>query len=95
MGAPSNPVELPNWPEPIEGRVLDGESQTPLAGVSIHAGPLEVRSDADGRFSIGPLGEEITLLVKAPGYEKKTVAADHSPLAVSLYPQVIKAAYLT
>ncbi len=92
---PSDPSPLPDWPEPIEGRVLDAESGIPLAGVPVQAGPAEVRSDAEGRFLIGFLEGEKTLLVKTPGYEKKTVIADRSPLTVSLHPKIVKAAYLT
>jgi len=54
-----------------------------------------VRTDADGRFSIAPLGPERTLIVKMPGYERKRLAVEGRETAVSLAPHAIKAAYLT
>jgi hypothetical protein len=86
-------LQFPPAPELIEGQVVDAETHKPIAGASIHSGPREVRTDAEGRFTL--TRPALPLLVKAPGYERQTLAARISPLTVPLYPKVVKAAYLT
>ena len=78
-----------------EGRVVDAGTGTPLRGASVWSGRVEVRTDADGRFSISPLGPEQTLLVKLPGYERKRLAVEGRETMVRLVPHPVKAAYLT
>jgi len=78
-----------------EGRVIDAGTRSPIRGASVWSGAVEVRTDAEGRFSFGPQGAERTVLVKMPGYEKKRVALEGKEATVSLAPQSIKAAYLT
>ena len=87
QGAPEPPVI-------VEGRVVDPAGK-PLPQVSVHVGELIAQTDAEGRFSIGPIGPERTALVKLPGYERHRVALDGAPVAVTLKPQAVKAAYLT
>lgn len=92
FGAPTAP-RLPRVPEIIEGQVIDAETQSPLQGASVQSGSREVRTDADGRFTVTE--PTLPLSVKAPGYARQTVATGRSSLTVSLRPQVVKAAYLT
>ncbi len=87
------PVEPPPPPKPIKGEVVDAETRIPIAAASIHSGPEEVRTDAEGRFSVA--APEFPLTVKAPGYERLTLGSALSPLTVPLTRKVIKAAYLT
>src|SRR5262245_24831860 len=105
--APESPPAPPAHPEPpppapapvsrvLQGTVLDAERQAPLRGASVWAGPTEVQTDADGRLVVeAPAEPAATLVVKAPGYEMKRVAADGNALTVSLRPRTVRAAYLT
>jgi hypothetical protein len=81
------------WPGTISGRVL-GPGGRPLAGASVVLDGQELRTDADGGFTVTSTSE-MPLLVKLPGYAKATVPPTRGPLEVALKPQVIKAAYLT
>ncbi|MBI2153991.1 MAG: GTP-binding protein [Candidatus Rokubacteria bacterium] len=87
------PTEPPPRPKPIEGQVVDAETKAPIAAASIHSGPEEIRSDPEGRFTVPE--PQFPLIVKAPGYERKTLEAGAFPLTIPLQPKVIKAAYLT
>ncbi|MBI4588233.1 MAG: GTP-binding protein [Candidatus Rokubacteria bacterium] len=78
---------------PIEGQVIDAETRNPIAGASIHSGPEEIRTDAEGRFTVER--PAFPLIVKAPGYERRPLEPVTSPLTMLLRPQAIKAAYLT
>ncbi|MBI4610191.1 MAG: GTP-binding protein [Candidatus Rokubacteria bacterium] len=75
--------------------MVDAARRRPIAGASLSVGHYEVRTDADGRFSIGPLSPDATVLVKAPGYEPRQVSIRADWTTVALAPQVIKAAYLS
>lgn len=95
---PSTPAPIPSTPVPagpLDGRVLDGESGTPIRAASILAGSIEARTDGDGRFSIGPLASGTAVLVRSPGYARERLLPDGSPLTIRLQPHVVKAAYLT
>jgi len=86
------PAPTPAWPEHVTGRVVDAQKQS-LAGASIVADGKEIRTEADGTFTLArPNG---TVIVKLPGFEKVTLAPSKDPLEVVLKPMVIKAAYLT
>ena len=90
---PPSAARFPNAPKLIEGQVLDAATRSPIAGASIHSGPEEIRTDAEGRFTV--VEPRFVLIVKAPGYERRKLGAVASPLIVPLQPKVIKAAYLT
>ncbi len=86
------PAPAPAWPERVTGRVVDAQKQS-LAGASIVADGKEIRTEADGTFTLArPNG---AVIVKLPGFEKVTLAPSKDPLEVVLKPMVIKAAYLT
>jgi hypothetical protein len=88
--------EVTSQPLPFRGRVLDAASGRPLQGVSVWSGPTEVLTDADGRFSLTPApGSPFPLIVKRPGYERRTLSPSGAEAMVRLRPQTIKAAYLT
>jgi hypothetical protein len=87
QGAPEPPVT-------VEGRVVDADGK-PLRHASVHAGALLALTDAEGRFSIGPLGQDRAALVKLPGYARQRLTLEGAASTVTLKPQVIKAAYLT
>jgi len=79
----------------VRGRVLDGETGSPLRGASVWAGKEEIRTDEDGRFTTAPLGPGDAIIVKTPGYELRRVVADKDDITVSLSSHPIRAAYLT
>lgn len=81
--------------ERLEGQVLEAERGRPIPGASLRVGRSEVRTDADGRYTIGPLSPEATVLVKAPGYEQRQVSIRPGWTTIALAPRIIKAAYLT
>jgi len=81
--------------ERVRGQVVEADRRTPIPGATIQAGLLRVRSDAQGLFTIGPVPPNETLLVKVPGYERKSVTVNGAPLTVPLKSQTVKAAYLT
>ncbi len=85
----------PPAPTLIEGRVLDAESGAPLQGASVWSGETEVVTDAEGRFTAGPLPLPAAVTVKLPGYERKRLDLDAAEPTITLGRQVIRAAYLT
>ncbi len=98
--SPEEARPAPVAPEPrlIQGHVLDADRKTPVRGASVWAGPIEARTDANGRFSTTlTSGVEPTdaLIVKAPGYELKRVPLDGNAAVVMLRPRTVRAAYLT
>jgi hypothetical protein len=95
LAQPARLLASQGAPEPpVEGRVVDPAGK-PLRHVSVHVGELIAQTDAEGRFSIGPLGQERSALVKLPGYERHRVVLDGANVTVTLKPQAVKAAYLT
>jgi hypothetical protein len=101
---PTSPLAVPSpgaapapAPRLIQGKVLDADRKTPLRGASVWAGPVEVQTDADGRFSVAlsPDREPPALIVKAPGYEMKRVPSDLEAPVVPLRARTVRAAYLT
>ncbi|MBM4441554.1 MAG: GTP-binding protein, partial [Candidatus Rokubacteria bacterium] len=89
---PPPPTPVAAWPERVSGRVVDAQ-KTPLAGASIVADGKEIRTEADGTFTLAkPTG---SVLVKLPGYEKVTFAPRAEPLEAVMKPHAVKAAYLT
>jgi hypothetical protein len=90
-------ASVPEPPSPtlVHGRVLDVESGTPLPGASIWSGQTEVVTDAEGRFSLGPLPLPAAVTVKLPGYERRRLSLDSAAPEIPLGRQVIRAAYLT
>ncbi len=91
-GTPA-PAPSPARPIPVAGRVL-GPEGAPVAGASVVAGGVEVRTDGDGRFAFEALPAGAPVLVKMPGYERVTVPAAGA-VEVRLRPHVVRAAYLT
>jgi hypothetical protein len=81
----------------IAGRVLDAATGSPLRGASIWAGPTEIVTDAEGRFTTGPIEAGTTVWVKTPGYERKKLTAGEgaAEVTVKLAPHAVRAAYLT
>jgi len=88
------PAERRGEPRVLSGRVLDASTGTAMRGASIWAGQTEIISDAEGRFTT-PVEPGSTVWVKAPGYERKKLAADAASVTVKLAPHVVRAAYLT
>jgi len=58
-------------------------------------GPVEVVTDADGRFTTAPVQAGFAVWVKAPGYERKKLTTENTDVTVKLPAHPIKAAYLT
>jgi hypothetical protein len=93
--APAAPDEPRGEPRVITGRVIDAATGSPLRGVSIWAGPAEIVTDADGRFTTAPVVPGSTIWVKTPGYERRKLTAGAAEVTVKLPPHVVRAAYLT
>ena len=93
----SAPVSEPLAPSLlVRGRVLDFDTGAPLRGTSIWAGASELVTDADGRFGLQTVpGQPAAVIVKRPGYERKSLTFSGAETTVRLRPQVIRAAYLT
>ena len=86
-------ARFPGAPKLIEGQVLNAATRNPIAGASINSGPVEIRTDGEGRFTLP--APQFPLIVKAPGHERLTLEFGISPVTIPLKPKVIKAAYLT
>jgi hypothetical protein len=82
------------WPRPVTGRVLDGQGK-PLPQASVVLDGTEYFTDAEGAFTIDAAPSSAPLLVKSPGFHRKTVSPTRGPLEIALRPRVVKAAYLT
>ncbi len=80
---------------PVHGQVLDGERDVPLRGASIWSGSLDTVTDADGRFSLGPLPVGSPLVVKLPGFARARLVAEPGLLTIRLRPQVVRGLYLS
>ncbi|HSL49560.1 MAG TPA: putative glycoside hydrolase [Candidatus Deferrimicrobiaceae bacterium] len=94
--APQTPTPAAPAARAITGRVLDAATGSPLRGVSVWAGPTEIVTGADGRFTTEPVEPGAPVWVKTPGYErKKLVAGEASDVTVKLVAHAIRAAYLT
>jgi hypothetical protein len=91
----ATPAERRGEARVITGRVLDAASGAPIRGASIWAGPDEIATKAEGRFTTAPLEPGTTIWVKSPGYERRKLAGDVTEVTVKLPPHPIKAAYLT
>jgi hypothetical protein len=94
--APPAPAARRGDARPLAGRVLDAATGSPLRAASVWAGPTEIVTGADGRFTTPPVETGTTVWVKTPGYERrKLVAGEVSDVTVKLAPHPIRAAYLT
>ncbi|HET9926910.1 MAG TPA: putative glycoside hydrolase [Methylomirabilota bacterium] len=92
---PVAPSERRGEPRAVSGRVLDASTGAPLRGASIWAGPVEIGTDAEGRFTTPPVEPGTTVWVKAPGYQRKKLSAETPNITVKLVPHAVRAAYLT
>ena len=99
--APSPAAQAPAQPAPAEprgeprvitGRVIDAATGGALRGVSIWAGPAEIVTDAEGRFTTAPVVPGSTIWVKTPGYERRKLTAGPSEITVKLPPHPVRAA---
>jgi hypothetical protein len=84
----------PGWPATVTGHVRDAEGR-PVAGASIVADGKEIRTSAEGTFTLSALTPTASVVIKQPGHEKVTVAPTPEPIDAVLKPKAIKAAYLT
>ena len=94
--APQRILASQGAPEPVTlgGRVVDPDGK-PLRGASVMVGSLLVQTDAEGRYTIGPLGIDRSALVRMPGYAKERLALEGKEQEVRLRPHASKAAYPT
>jgi hypothetical protein len=90
--APQNGGPVPA--DRLRGRVLS-EKRVGIAGAPVVVNGAELRAEADGSFLLDRAAAGQPVLVKVPGYEKKTVVAGKDDLEVVLTPLNVKAAYLT
>jgi len=103
---PPTPAEQTPTPAPaarrgdaraLTGRVIDAATGSPLRGASIWAGPTEIVTNAEGRFTTAPIEQGTTVWVKTPGYARKKLTAGEgaAEVTVRLAPHPVRAAYLT
>ena len=92
---PPTPAPPPAEPQLVTGRVLDATTKAPLRGASVWSGSLEALTDADGRFSLGPVTVPAAAIVKVPGYERRRLGLDGGEPVIALKPHAVRAAYLT
>jgi hypothetical protein len=93
--APTDPESTP-VPRRIQGRVVDAGTGQPIRGVSLWSGRRELLTDDEGRFALDlAAGQSPAVIVKKPGYERKSVSLTDADATVKLRPQTVKAAYLT
>ncbi len=75
----------------VTGVVLDGVTETPIAGARVAAGDRATETDLDGRFEIALDGETSGLQFRADGYLETVVEVDRSAesaaLEVRLFPE--------
>ena len=79
-----------------EGTVIDGTTNTALAGAIVTVGDKAVLTDAQGRYEVA--GGSEPLKVRLTGYRRETIAAgdaDQTRQTIKLTPLVPKALYLT
>jgi hypothetical protein len=90
------PVAPPaqGWPSTVAGRVRDMQGR-PLAGASVVAAGREIRTDAAGAFALDAVPATASLIVKAAGHARLTVAPTQGALDLTLKPKTVKGAYLT
>jgi hypothetical protein len=88
------PQDTRPWPSPVKGRVLD-DKRAPVAGASVVADGVEIRTDADGSFKLDKVAPGSRVIVKMPGYARQVFEPTPDPIEAVLKPQVVKAAYLT
>jgi hypothetical protein len=95
--APAAPAARRGEARAITGRVLDAATGSPLRGASIWAGPTEIVTNAEGRFTTAPVEPGTTVWVKTPGYERKKLIGGEgvAEVTVKLAPHPVRAAYLT
>jgi hypothetical protein len=95
-GAPASApaADLATWPQPLTGRVLDA-GRKPIAGASVVLDGVEFRTGQEGGFTIETPPPGASLIVKAPGFEKRVLPPTPAPLDIVLKEHVVKAAYLT
>src|SRR5258705_88079 len=91
---PGRNVALRTSGRTTRGRVVDLPGK-PVRKVCVRSGAIEALSDVEGRFSIGLVSADHSVLVKLPGYQKRWVALDQSKPTVTLTPHTVRAAYLT
>jgi hypothetical protein len=97
LSAPApTPVPEPALePQLLRGRVLDFDTGLPLRGTSVWTGSEELRTDADGRFSLTAAPGQSALMVKRPGYERKSLTPTAPETTIKLRARPVRAAYLT
>lgn len=78
------------------GTVVDGTTNSPLAGVTVTVGDKAVLSDAQGQFKV--VGGTEPIKIRLTGYRRETIAAgdaNESSQTIKLTPLLPKALYLT
>ncbi|MCL6645642.1 MAG: carboxypeptidase regulatory-like domain-containing protein [Dehalococcoidia bacterium] len=79
----------------MTGRVVDDQG-APVAGASVVAAGREIRTDAEGTFTLEHVPADTAVLVKMPGFERVVLhQGPETTREVQLRPHAVKAAYLT
>ncbi len=77
-----------------EGMVIDGATDTPIAGAIVTVGQRTVLTDPQGRYRTE--GGTLPLQIRAPGYRRETLpAGSGNQDTIRLTPLAPKALYLT
>jgi len=77
----------------FSGKIIDKNTQEPLAGVSINDSKQSIKSDSNGQFHIK--SDEKTYFVKAYGYRPYKLDANATETTIQVEPINVKALYLT
>ena len=81
---------------PLNGIVVDAQSQKPVQGATIFHDGIAVRTAGDGKFEFKEANAGKPVLVKASGYRQTSVSISDAPsLKVALKPFDAKGLYLT
>lgn len=83
-------------PNLVRGRVVDDENGQPLSGVSVFHGERFTTTDAQGEYSLAPVGANARLMLLLSGYARERIEVGRSTTVnVRLKRQIIKGAYLS
>lgn len=76
-------------PRTLQGRVVDGRTASPLAGVVVRARDRAVRTDADGRFALAGVPDTAVVHFDRVGYRAERLPATSVGATVPLEPEPV------
>src|SRR5579864_4395856 len=76
-----------------EGKIIDAQTNAPIAGAVVIVNDDFVRTGKDGTFKLD--GTADTLKIRAPGYAKQEIPTSSLSSTIALKPFKVKALYLS